>query len=49
MREEIKKLLEKCHSEAYIEAVMYGKFKSVHGMRDINRIIKEVKEELNKK
>jgi len=48
MREEIKKLLEKCHSEAYIEAVIYGKFKNAHGLRDINKVIKEVKEELKK-
>ncbi len=41
METEIKNLLKLGHSDAYIEAVMYGKYKYKYNMKHINNIIKK--------
>jgi len=44
---EIIKLINAGYSDAYIEAVIYGKYKYRHSMEEINQFINKAKEEIN--
>lgn len=46
MKNEIKKLVKNGYSDAYIEAVIYGKYKSNFSIKQIDIIINNIKKEV---